>query len=467
MTSYSLLDPLLGLDRCTLLTTFYESPTAGEVMSQDIDQLRKSIDAINGLFDKVMRPLQAFDYEYSISSEAQDALAPQWAAFRTRFNMCVDSSRDSAAAASRIMHLYADAVLGKVGDVRCDVRALLEEIKIFEEKVQEHIAAAQVVRDSFNKIANDIRGFRQHVILTANLKSVTGPLSEAMTHAFNNIVVLEEKVSNVPKKFTDQEAAYLAMLAALTPSAAKLLCTLSPTTAIQALQFVLGAPNHTLAQAELAQGTVTLQDICNVSQRIEAVANIWHNVCPCRTLYPPFVKSSSPFLLCCASQILKPYVNCLPTQLRLDLVSLETSLNTRSGDEDVANSTFLAPKIYASRAMFTRLTECLDLPYNAAAHAVCPNELFFRLAFNASTISSADTDPSYAPSDKHATPHPQPLCAVGHIVGARHDTALRHVLSVRREGHWRMKRESAYIDASPSSVLQIGKPQSRAPLTVI
>lgn len=126
MTSYSLLDPLLGLDRCTLLTTFYDSPTAGEVISQDIDQLRKSIDAINGLFDKVMRPLQAFDYEYSISSEAQDALAPQWAAFRTvspiysmltlrfayakprcmlqRFNMCVDSSRDSAAAASRIMH---------------------------------------------------------------------------------------------------------------------------------------------------------------------------------------------------------------------------------------------------------------------------------------------------------------------------------------------------------------------------
>lgn len=29
--------------------------------------------------------------------------------------------------------MYADAVLGKVGDVKCDVRALLEEIKIFEE----------------------------------------------------------------------------------------------------------------------------------------------------------------------------------------------------------------------------------------------------------------------------------------------------------------------------------------------
>lgn len=116
----------LGLDRCTLLTTFYDSPLAGEVISQDIDQLRKSIDTINDLFDKVMRPLQAFDYEYSSSSEAKNALVPQWAAFRTgslvcsvialhfahaksrcliqRFNKCVDSSRDSAAAASRVMH---------------------------------------------------------------------------------------------------------------------------------------------------------------------------------------------------------------------------------------------------------------------------------------------------------------------------------------------------------------------------
>ncbi|EIW54661.1 uncharacterized protein TRAVEDRAFT_50800 [Trametes versicolor FP-101664 SS1] len=300
MSSPSPLASLSGPEACTRTIAYYNSADAGEVISKDIDQLRKNIVIINGLFDKVMRPLQAFDHKHAKSSNSEGALAPQWADFRTRFNKYVDKSRDSAAAASTVMHLYADAVLGKVGDLKCNSQALAAEIKIFQEKVQEHISATDAVRDDFRQISQDIGDFEHKVKLTMNLNSGDEHLTEDMNTAFENIETLKEKITIIPDEDSKQESTYLAMAATLAPRVAKALLTLSPTAAIYALQAVFGPS----VQPESAKSTV-LRDIGNVAKRIQAIADIWHN--------------------------------------------------------------FLMKKIEASRTMFVRLTECLDLYFVAPA----------------------------------------------------------------------------------------------------
>lgn len=93
MSSPSPLASLSGPEACTRTIAYYNSADAGEVISKDIDQLRKNIVIINGLFDKVMRPLQAFDHKHAKSSKSEGALAPQWADFRTVCSICLCLAR--------------------------------------------------------------------------------------------------------------------------------------------------------------------------------------------------------------------------------------------------------------------------------------------------------------------------------------------------------------------------------------
>ncbi|KAL1948624.1 hypothetical protein VTO73DRAFT_10430 [Trametes versicolor] len=305
-------------DQCSRVTTYLGSLPASQAVVNDIEQLRKSIDEINSLFNEVMCTLQTFDHEHFQSPTATGVeLAPRWAEFRTLFNEQVDNSRESAAAASRIMHLYAGAVLGKIKETNCNVQAL---------EVEKHTVVAKDVYGGFRKIAQDIKDFKHKVELTINLKNISGPLSQDMTSVFNKIEDLKQKVENIPDEVPYKEYSYLEMAASLVPRAAKILGMLSPTTTIQA-QAVVSVPVKgvvvTQAQIDLAQGS-TLRHIANVAQRIEAIANIWHH-------------------------------------LRIDMLSLETDLRLCSGNANVANSTFLVSKIEASRAVCELLCKCLDL----------------------------------------------------------------------------------------------------------
>ncbi|OJT02395.1 hypothetical protein TRAPUB_7048 [Trametes pubescens] len=182
-------------EQCDRFADSLSSAAATEAVVQDIERLQKNIDVINDLFDKVARPLLKFDIQYFGRADHTSALSPQWNVFPKRFNAYVDNSRDSAAAASRIMHLYATTVLDRVKDMNCNVTSLVKEIEHFKEKVQKHIVVAKTVRGNFSEIAADIKEFKEIVQITIDLESITGPLSEDITKAVGNIQLLEQKVS--------------------------------------------------------------------------------------------------------------------------------------------------------------------------------------------------------------------------------------------------------------------------------
>lgn len=71
-------------DQCSRVTTYLGSLPASQAVVNDIEQLRKSIDEINSLFNEVMCALQTFDHKHFQSPTATGVeLAPRWAEFRT------------------------------------------------------------------------------------------------------------------------------------------------------------------------------------------------------------------------------------------------------------------------------------------------------------------------------------------------------------------------------------------------
>ncbi|EIW54654.1 uncharacterized protein TRAVEDRAFT_22582 [Trametes versicolor FP-101664 SS1] len=97
---------------------YLNSDTARQAIHKDIDNLGKNIETINALFDKVMRPLQAFDHQ---SPDGKSVLATQWAAFRK----VVPATGIQPLVYSIV---YTEAVLGKVKALNCDVSTLMTEI---------------------------------------------------------------------------------------------------------------------------------------------------------------------------------------------------------------------------------------------------------------------------------------------------------------------------------------------------
>ncbi|EIW54655.1 uncharacterized protein TRAVEDRAFT_22583 [Trametes versicolor FP-101664 SS1] len=314
---------------CVLINSTLNSTSSTSALERDIEQLRNNIDTINDLFQKVSRPLQKFDHEYFKDLNASGALAPQWVSFR------------------KIAHavVYSGAVLGKVREVNCNVAALVAEIQIFQgvisspyrflysnnispahQKVQAQIVMAKRVRDSFNNIANDIKEFKRKVEITVGLESPSGALSEDMSNAFENMNVVENKVA--------RGSTYMGTVASFAPRVARTLCTIAPTIAFQALQCLFVVPEAAVsvdpdlaARMELSKSRA-LENIGNVGQRIEAIANIWHS-------------------------------------LRVDMLCLETDLSLCGGSENVTstawNSQFLMPKIEASITVCKLLVKCLSL----------------------------------------------------------------------------------------------------------
>ncbi|EIW54662.1 uncharacterized protein TRAVEDRAFT_50801 [Trametes versicolor FP-101664 SS1] len=343
--------PSPGLGQATHLNVALQKDSIGEMIKQEITQLRQHIGTIRELFRKVVGPLEEFDDEY-LGSDPSTQLAPEWESLQKLFDACVDNSRHSAAAATTMMRAYADAVLGSVGRINCD-------------KIEKHTRAAQQARANFKDLGENVQKFERKIKRT--VKRLNIPIDAIMIKTCENIGNLKQKVAATavitfssqtadhPAQITDQESGFLAKMAACAPNAAQVLCTLSPMAALRAMRVACVGPatnedtQRERAQAELEQCAAqmpmllernrippalrpyyqewwanTQEDIHAVSKRIEAIARIWDH-------------------------------------LHVDLTELETNLEVCSMEENVSQSIFLMEKIDVSRTVFSRLTECLEL----------------------------------------------------------------------------------------------------------